>query len=291
VQTISRLCVGAGAFLLIVVLSGLLPGAAGLMLTFPALNGLAFFFSEPTRAAPMAQTMLWMPLVNGALCALYIVLFLLVGRVAPITSSLCLTGLVVALWVAAVTRKVVTEGIAAKHHLAYAIAATVVGVLLVAAALYLATPEAGPRIVASAPGLTEAIARNALKMLLFLVTLLAFLLLTDYVPLSDSVRGILAGLPLVPFGGLLGISADWSTGLDDRLAIFATMATTIWLAPAIAIWFIYGLSSFLSAMKPLRPRILDSTARLVALLLGWLACFAVVVALGHAIDFFAAARA
>jgi hypothetical protein len=282
--------VGAGAFLLIVVLSGVLPSAAGLMLTFPALNGLAFFFSEPARAAPMARTMLWMPLVNGALCTLYIVLFLQFGSAAPLAASILLTSLVVALWIAAVTRKTVTAGVA-NNQLAYAVAATVVGVLLVGVALYLSAPASPRLVMAPAPVLTEAIGPIAIKLVLFLVTLLVFLVLTDHVPLPDSVRGILAGLPLVPFGGLLSISADSRTGLDERLSILATMATSIWLAPAVAIWFIYGLSSLYSAMKPRQPRIVDSAVRLAALVLAWLACFAVIVAIGYAIDLSAAAKA
>jgi hypothetical protein len=278
-QMSSRLVVGAGAFLLIVMLSALLPSAAGLMLTFPALNGLAFLFSEQARAAPMARTMLWMPVVNGALCALYIVLFLRFGRaVAPLTLSLCLAGLVVGLWLAAVTLRPVRDGIAPENHLAYAVAASAVGLLLVVVAL--ALPMAHPQTtgLGAQAGMVEAITGNAFKILLFIVGLSLFLFLTEYLPMSDSGRGILAGLPIVPFGGLVGISADGSISLDDRLAIFGAMATSIWLAPAIAIWFIYGLCSFLTA------RTFTAPVRFLALLLGWLICFAAIVTIGYAID-------
>ena len=41
-----RISVGTAVYVAIVILAALLPAAAGLMLTFPALNGLALFFSQ-----------------------------------------------------------------------------------------------------------------------------------------------------------------------------------------------------------------------------------------------------
>jgi len=63
----ARVAVGTAVYVTIVVLATPLPAAAGLMLTFPALNGLAFFFSEDERAASIAKSMFWMPAVNGVL--------------------------------------------------------------------------------------------------------------------------------------------------------------------------------------------------------------------------------
>ncbi len=81
----ARVAVGTAVYLMIVVLATSRPAAAGLMLTFPALNGLAFFFSEDARAAAIARSMLWMPIVNGALCAGYITLFAFVATSASAT--------------------------------------------------------------------------------------------------------------------------------------------------------------------------------------------------------------
>src|SRR3974377_9358 len=97
-RTALRILAGTAVYLGIIVLAAALPPAAGLMLTFPALNGLAFFFSGDARAASIAKTMLWMPVLNGFLCAAYIMLFLLVGRSSPTLSGWCLLVGVVILW-------------------------------------------------------------------------------------------------------------------------------------------------------------------------------------------------
>jgi hypothetical protein len=47
------------------------PVAAGLMLLFPALNGLGLFF-EGDSAPEIARTMILLPLINGLLCVTYI---------------------------------------------------------------------------------------------------------------------------------------------------------------------------------------------------------------------------
>jgi hypothetical protein len=52
------------------------------MLTFPALNGLAFFFAEQRSVGPMARSMLWLPVINGSLCAAFMIVFLsLLGEI------------------------------------------------------------------------------------------------------------------------------------------------------------------------------------------------------------------
>jgi hypothetical protein len=77
----AQIVVGTTVYALIVVLASTVPAAAGLMLTFPALNGLGFFFSRQENIDAMAQTMLWMPPLNGALCAAYMLLFLALNRI------------------------------------------------------------------------------------------------------------------------------------------------------------------------------------------------------------------
>src|SRR5581483_2973 len=121
----ARVLAGTVVYGVIVVLAAAKPSAAGLMLTFPALNGLAFLFSEDERAQSIARTMLWMPVVNGTLCAGYIVLFLLLAKFVP--SALLGWGLLalgVVLWFAWVTRRHVSAGVNDRHRLSFAIAAT-----------------------------------------------------------------------------------------------------------------------------------------------------------------------
>ncbi len=291
-----RVAAGTAVYVAIVVLAAPLPAAAGIMLTFPALNGLFFFFSGDARAAAIAPSMLWMPVINGALCGSYIVLFAaLASTDAAMPSAWGLLLAVLVVWYAAVSRRRVRAGIAPERQRMYAIAATLVGALLVVLAAGIWTGAGnGPVLVPSmaaadgTPWIVATILHSRLKIALFAATLAILLLAAAYFPLSDSARGILSGLPIVPFGGLVAIAADASMSLDGRLAILAGMARGVWLGPAVAIWFIYGFSRFLGTRAKRQPPALDSAIRFGALVAGWLAAFAVIVVVGYAIRTLAA---
>src|SRR5580658_8529020 len=107
-----RIVVGTAVYVVIVALATPLPPAAGMMLTFPALNGLAFYFSEDERAASIAKTMYWMPIVNGAFCAAYISLFLILAKtVSPAAVGWGLLLIAAGFWFVWVSRQHVRAGI------------------------------------------------------------------------------------------------------------------------------------------------------------------------------------
>jgi hypothetical protein len=161
-----RVAAGTAVYVIIVVLAGALPAAAGLMLTFPALNGLAFLYSEDERAAAIARSMLWMPAINGVLCAGYISVFALVATVRSATLvAWGLVGLDVALWLACVSRERVRKGVAREHQLAFVVAMTVIGVVLAAGgafeAAYLAGADLHSQIAPGSDGANWIAARAA----------------------------------------------------------------------------------------------------------------------------------
>jgi hypothetical protein len=287
-----RIIVGTAVYVVIVLLATPLPPAAGLMLTFPALNGLAFVFSEDVRAAAIARTMFWMPLVNGAFCAAYILLFLLLGEtMSPTAVGWGLLLVEAALWCAWVSRRHVRAGIDRSGQLMFAIAATLIGAALAAATILVLSragisvqSAAGSSGRAHAGWIVDAIARSQLKIELFALTLAVFALAIQYVPISDSTRGILAGLPIVPFGGLVSIAGDPALSADSRVQTFLGMIGGVWLGPPIALWFIFCFSGYLSARKPTGPPAADSLRRFGALLFGWFVTFAVIVAIAYAMD-------
>jgi hypothetical protein len=289
-RPVSRIIVGTAIYVAIVALAAPLPAAAGLMLTFPALNGLAFYFSEDDRAGAIAKTMFWMPIVNGAFCAAYIVLFLLLARVlSPTAVGWALFLLAAALWFVWVSRAHVRAGIDRPAQLTVAVAATIAGLLL-AATIALAMTHFGvtPRATSALNstgflGLSSTIAHNQLKIALFAATLTVFVVAVHYLPLSDSTRGILGGLPLVPFGGLLSIGGDSTLSPALRTATFLGMIDAIWLGPPVALWFIFFFSRYLSARKPSASPAADATLRFGALAIGWFVTFAVIVALAYAL--------
>jgi hypothetical protein len=71
---------------------------------------------------------------------------------------------------------------------------------------------------------------------------------------------------------------------DARLAVIAGMLRGVWLAPAVAVWFILGFSRFLDARTKRRSPAADTAIRSGALVAGWLAAFAVIVVVGYGIE-------
>jgi len=270
-----------------------LPAAAGLMLTFPAINGLAFFFSGDAKAASMARTMLWMPVINGALCALYMLALLAIGtRSSTALAGWLLLLLVVALWYACVSGKTVMEGIAPQYQLAYSIAATLIGAVFVIVAVALSGhPGAVPHDAYAAGWenwgwVIEAMLQSKLKIVLFAVALSAFIVAEAYLPISDAARGVLAGLPIVPFGGLVSIAGDPGMGAAERIHIIRGMMTSAWLGPAVGIWFIYSISMLFSTRRKLAVGWRNEAARFAAVVVGWTACFLIIIAISATIDAF-----
>jgi hypothetical protein len=286
-----RVATGTAVYVIIVVLAGALPAAAGLMLTFPALNGLAFLHSEDERAAAIARSMLWMPAINGVLCAGYICVFALVATVNSATLvAWCLVALDVVLWLACVSRERVRKGIAPDHQLAFVIAMTVIGVVSATggafAAAYLTGAEPHVQLAPGGDGanwIVAALGRSQLKIGLFALALIILFSSVAYLPISDSARGILSGLPLVPIGGLVAIAGDAGISLDARLQVFHGMMSGVWLGPAVAASFIYVLSRFLSTRAKLRSPVADRVVRAVALLAGWGAAFGAIIAIASVI--------
>jgi hypothetical protein len=231
--------------------------------------------------------------VTVALRAGYIVLFLLLaGRLAPASLAWILLAAIVAVWFAWVTRRAVRSGIERDSQFRFAVVSTFAALLLAAVALLalhdldvspprhaLATPPGG------IDGIVAVIGGSELKIAMFALTLAVFAAAIQYWRISDSTRGILAGLPIVPFGGLVSVAADTALSADARSQIFLGMAGSIWLGPTVAIWFIYGFSRHLGARsKSSSPRA-DALSRFGALLLGWALTFGVIAALAVAIEF------
>ena len=287
-----RVLAGTTVYVAIVVLAASLPAGAGLMLTFPALNGLAFFFSADERAVSIARSMLWMPVINGVLCGGYIVLFAVLARTGSAALvAWCLLLVVSLIWYASVSRRRVKAGIAPERHLTWAVAVTLIGAVLAVVAGAAATRmQSGLMIMPGMAGaedgrwIIETILRNRLKIGLFALALAVFLPVIAYLPISDSTRGILSGMPIVPFGGLVATAGDAGMSVDERLHIIAGMARGVWLGPAVAVWFIYCVSRFLDARTKMPSPAADTAMRFAALVAGWLAAFGVIVAVAYGME-------
>jgi hypothetical protein len=289
VTTFYRTLLGTIIYTIIIILAAPFPSAAGLFLTFPALNGLGFFFSPPESIEPMTRSMLWMPVINGALCAAYIAAFLALRHVAAPTAVAWVLAIAVAgAWLAIASRKSVRGGIARKYQAAYGIVVVLAGCALVAVGLHVLSGHAigsgwSKYPVISHDFLLQILWSSKLKIALFAACLLLFLMATARLPISPGVRGILTGLPIVPFGGLLSVAADGGVDLGERVHIFERMAASIWLSPAIAVAFIYGYSTYLGSRQP--PGTPDSgrVMKFAVLVAAWSLCGAAILGVAYVV--------
>jgi len=258
-----RVAFGTGVYALIVMLAGHFPAAAGLMLTFPALNGLAFILSRPDSVGAITATMLWMPLVNGVLCVAYLLLFVFLAT--PATAAPLAWGLaagVALLWLLLVTRGFVHGGVPPRLQPVYVLAVTAGG--LAPTLLWGMLAGAGAEPGGPRPVLTGQ------KTLLFALALWLLIVLPPRFRWKDGASGILSGLPLVALAGLLSVAQDAAVDLEVRRALLAQMMSGVWLAPAMAIGFIYAVSRLL-----LRPRM--HRLRVVVVCAGWMLCLAAIL--------------
>lgn len=265
-----RVAAGTAVFALIVALAGHFPAAAGLMLTFPALNGLAFILSRADTVGPITATMLWMPLLNGVLCVGYLALFVLFAAPATATAlAWALAAGVAALWLLLVTRRVIRNGVPPPLQSGYVLAVALGGVVLTGLWGFFAS--------AAGPGESARPELTVLKTLLFAIALWLLIVLPPRFRWKDGASGILSGMPLVALAGLLSVAQDAAVDLEVRRALLAQMMYGVWLAPAMAIGFIYAVSRLLQ-----RPRL--HRLRIALVLAGWLLCFAVIVVTGTALQ-------
>lgn len=235
------------------------PAAAGLMLTFPALNGLAFLFAGRDDITRLTGSMLWMPLLNGFLCASYLGLFLWLA--APGRDLLLAWGLAFAaalLWWWCATRERLRAGISPRLRMPYAAALLLMGLALTVWWTHAGAP-------APTPGHTTHVTDTALQIALFAFALTLLIVLPARLGLTPNASGVLSGLPLVSFASLLGIAADPAIDLQWRHEIFSRMLQGVWLAPAMAAGFIVLVSLVLATARGFH-------LRAIVVISGWMLC-------------------
>ena len=260
---IGKVILGTLVYVMILVLATRYPSAAGLTLTFPALNGLGFLYADRANVPGMAKSMLWMPVINGALCAVYIFacLVLLQPASGPLLAWVLLF-VVVAMWAILARSAWVRAGIPKAGQVAYALAVTGVGIIAFVIGSWFnaetnaARPTSLEENFISAALLSP---RNWMKIALFTFALSVVVYVSARCKISDAMRGILTGLPLVPFGVLFSIAVD--TGID-RSAILRGLCLGVWLGPAIPVFFILVISRYLAIREPLASKRSDFAVRL-----------------------------
>jgi hypothetical protein len=275
IESAAKILVGTLLYVAVLWAARRNPRAAGMMLTFPTLNGITMVVTQPSELGPIVGTMLLIPFVNGFFCAIFLSGF---GRVvragsAPAAASGLLLAAITGVWL--VVAWLISRGawsVPAPDRTIYALAAAVGGLLLtwVWPAHFAKAPRAS-----APPALRQLLHRNRIRIVLFAIAL-AIVLIVDKLDYSPALLGVLAALPLIPFFSLHTIATDTELSPDARGEELAAMANGVWLGPAIAIAFIVGFWRWLAALAAH----VDGTGYLAvgvpSLLVGWGLCIAAI---------------
>jgi hypothetical protein len=272
-----KLALGIAVYVGIILIAGAYPLAAGMMLTFPTLNGLTLALAAPEKLAATARMMLPMPLLNCVLCAGYMFAFVRYGPAPPFSPATLLVA-AAALWLPAVL--ILTSGwsgVSVRRERVYAVVSTIV--LAAVTAAVFSSSKASSGLGADWSGFWQ---HHGFRIALFAVCLSLVIAATDFAGSSARWLAPLGSLPVVPFFGVLTVAGDASRTLDQRLDILRAMGSSVWLGAAVALWFVYLFSSYLLRRQGRGEA--GWSANIALALAGWAVCLAVIAALTFALQ-------
>jgi hypothetical protein len=251
------------------------PRAAGMMLTFPTLNGITMLVTQPAELGPIVGTMLLLPFINGLFCALYLSGFDRAVRAgfSPPAASGLLIACVAIVWLT--TAWVISQNrwnVPADDRNAYAIVLVLGGSLLtwLLPVRRLKAPQVFPPA-----RLGHLLYRNRVRIGLFAIALSA-VLLVDRLGHSSAVVGLLAALPLIAFFSLHTLASDPELSPLARREELSTMANGVWFGPAVAVVFIVGFWRWLTALAGHVEGAAYLAVGVPSLLAGWALCIAAI---------------
>lgn len=275
IESGAKVLVGTALYVVVMWVAGRNPRAAGMMLTFPTLNGIGLLLADPALLESASHSMMLMPVLNGIFCASYLAIcshLLRRGWDAGRTSA----GLLLAMsgiWIA-VTAGIAMGawGISAPLQWGYGLAVLGAGLVLTWLLPATGTPD---QKTGTAIRFPDVIARNTWRIVLFALSL-GLVAAFERMGGSGSVLGILASLPLVAFFGLHSLVSDERNSLSARMATLGGLAHGVWLGPAIAIFFVaaYWRGLWSLALWANGPAYLAGGT--AGLIVGWTSAFAVI---------------
>jgi len=248
------------------------PRVAGMMLTFPALNGLGLLTAQSYDLDLMARAMLPMIALNGLLCATYITAQRqLLGRLphlSPQVTVWTLLGACVVLWggMALWAAPLVEPYLVSDRQVMAFICAYAVGsVPLTASLLWSPVHENGRgwksfwSVLRANPGRV-----GGMFILLVLVMLVAH-------GRAEAWAGRLAALPLLPFYSLLMLSP---TRVDRHrdVARLEHVGSTVLLGPVVAMAFVWIFAQYLNVLSLVPGAASSLAAGVLGLLILWSVC-------------------
>lgn len=259
------------------------PGAAGLMLTFPALNGIGLLSAESADMFRMASAMIPMIATNGFLCAGYIImhrrLASLLSRLPLVTQVVGVLGTGLGLWFVMAQRVM-------PHLPLHSPGRIAVFVLVYGISIWPLTTWVLWRPSHHQPpghqSLLEVIRANPHKVCGVFVLLGAVMLAAHLG--ADTWAGRLSAVPILPFYSLAMIPASTPVA-QQRIVQLDQLGGTVLLGPLVAMAFVGGFGSYLALLKQYTSGPLYWVSGILGLIACWSLCGGIirmVVSLEHA---------
>jgi hypothetical protein len=258
------------------------PTAGGMMLTFPALNGLTLAAAPaPEHVRKAVRTMLLMPILNGLLCVIFIFSFLWLKTSSSALPMLIALGLI---W-CAIAGTIIAKGIGiggTANQLTY-IGVASLSLIAWLIILLVYAPQEISRISVEKTVWQILFEDNLSKITLFTLAMFVVLGFSDfgskviqgeYLP---RILGVAGGFPLVPLFGLFSLAGSQDRALDERLNAFGDFALGVWIGPIIAFLFITSFSATLQRI-PLYSSPRYWVARFVLVMPYWAICLGIIAA-------------
>jgi len=274
IELLAQILCGTAAFALFRYWAkGVQPLRAGMMLTFPALNGIGLVMTGPGAAASKAAGMLPMIGVNGAMC------LLLIG-LACSNRSIGRTG--ISLMLILITLTIWGTAFALDPRIAVANFAYVIGgwaAIAVIASFLLWPSETLP--ATRRPRLCELLRDPFIAW--FAVILTGFLLLAGWLRGYDERIGQLSALPILPVMGIITLV------VERKQTILRQFMPTVLLGPVVAMSFVAAAQTFVGlngALEWYRPDWLPRwvVESAVILLPGWTLCALAITCLAFVVE-------
>lgn len=274
IEQAAKIAIGTVFYVALLWLAQRNPRAAGIMLTFPALNGIVLIMADPATLGDIAGAVVFMPVLNGVMWASYLagVPHLVRRGVAISTASwlVLLGGAVV--WIAigtGITRN--QWSVPPQMQWPYLLVVATAGVVLTRAGKHLAPASAR----AVPQGVRTLLVLHRWRIALF-VGLLGAIAVVQHLRGSAALLGVLAGLPLIAVFGMHAIAADSTAPVAHRLAALEGMAGGVWLGPCVAIFFVAVVWRALALLAGMTSGAVYLAAGGVVLLAGWAISIAII---------------
>jgi hypothetical protein len=234
VQFLLKLAVGTGFFAFVVYCAqrpyALVQRAAGMMLTFPLLNGITLVMTDTSQTALKVSTMMPLIAFNGLLCLGFFLNTERLARLRRPPSPLLLTVAATAVWLCVKSANfALPPEWQARYIAAYGVLAfwLLLGVL----------PE---RTTSPVPGQPFWHRNNMMRCGLF-AAILAVILLIGQWPDWSALTGQISAFPLPGVFALYVVSADPAKTPDVRIQTLRQLRSTVLLGPVVSMIFVYLL--------------------------------------------------